>query len=270
MFTGRLMVGALALITVSSIACQDGGLESGALFAPQFTVATAEFPSVDIDSVDPSEGTGDCEIGAQEWEEGANVHVAVNGNWIVATCQVQLDAEELAILDAEVGGPFTSAQVYLDFECTVGNDGDPYEGIPANRSHAVVTPDGHVSVTCQAGTPPDPGSFPSVDIDSVDPSEGTGDCEIGTQEWEVGANVHVAVNRNWIVASCQVQLDPGELAILDAVLGGPFTSAQAYRDFACTVGNDGDPYEGVPATRSQAVVTPGGHVSITCQAPIPS
>jgi hypothetical protein len=150
------MVGTLALIVVSSTACQDGTLEPDGLLAPQFTVATADFPSSDIDSVDPAEGTGDCEIGTQEWEEGANVHVAVNRNWIVASCHLQLDAGELAELNAQAGGPFsgTSALVYRDFECTVGNDGDPYEGVVATSSHAVVSPNGNVSVTCRAPVPP--------------------------------------------------------------------------------------------------------------------
>ncbi len=100
--------------------------------------------TVDIDS------NGDCEIagvGSDEFED-ANVHVAINDNWIIATCHSDLTEAELGAL----GGPFTVAQVYRDFECLVGND-DDLEDVPSTMSHAVVTPAGRLNIACKAPLP---------------------------------------------------------------------------------------------------------------------
>jgi len=100
--------------------------------------------TADIDS------NGDCEIAgvvSDEFED-ANVHVAINDNWIVATCHSDLNETDLGAL----GGPFTVAQVYRDFECLVGND-DDLEDVPSTMSHAVVTPAGRLNIACKAPLP---------------------------------------------------------------------------------------------------------------------
>ena len=81
----------------------------------------------------------------------------------------QLDADDIALL----GGPFSTAQVYQDFECLVGDDGLNFEDVVATRSHAVITPTGLAIVSCQAPTPATeaPPGFGPVDIDLLEEGE---------------------------------------------------------------------------------------------------
>lgn len=107
--------------------------------------ASATLSEVDIDS------NGDCEIeGVVEdgFANGANVHVAINGNWIVATCHVELTDGEVELL----GGPFMRAYVNRNFSCFVGND-DTLEDVPSDRQVLTVTPSGQLNITCQAENP---------------------------------------------------------------------------------------------------------------------
>ena len=106
-----------------------------------------------------------------------------------------------------------------------------------------------------AGPPGNPGA-------DIDPDDC--DVEIGSleKEWNATeAQLHVTVNKNWIIATCHRQLD--ETEFID--VGAP-TRAQVYRDFACSVG-DGEDIDELEATQGHAVVTPSGRLNIVCKAP---
>ena len=147
----RLTLGTVVIALAAAPACQEGTVDPDVMLAPQLTVvANPPFTAINIDSTEPAEGTGDCEVEPFfERDEGTNVNVAINRNWINASCHMQLTADELA----QLGGPFSSAQVYRDFDCAVGNDHDPFDDVPATSSHATITPSGQMSITCRAPVP---------------------------------------------------------------------------------------------------------------------
>jgi hypothetical protein len=260
MMNRPLMVPATAaFLALAFVACQESGLAPVQIDSPQ--LATSVLPAnasalgtVDIDS------NGDCEasgVVSDEFED-ANVRVAINRNWINATCQVMLDESDLLAL----GGPFNAAQVYRDFLCLVGND-DDLEDVVSTSSHAVVTPAGRLNITCNAPLP----SNGAVNVLGTTDIDSNGDCEVEgvvSDEFE-DAIVNVAINGNWIIATCHTDLDEGQIA----ALGGPFRGAQVYRDFECLVGNDDD-LEDVVSTSSHAVVTLAGRLNIACKAPLPA
>jgi hypothetical protein len=250
---------AAALAVLAFVACQDNTLAPDETDSPLMarsivpTNASA-LGTADIDS------NGDCEVSGVVSDEfdDANVHVAINRNWINASCRVELDEADLTAL----GGPFNEAQIYRDFVCLVGND-DDLEDIVSTMSHAVVSPSGQLTITCKAPHP----SSGAVNVLGTTDIDSNGDCEISgvvSDEFE-DANVNVAINDNWIIATCHTDLEEAHIA----ALGGPFTKAQVYRDFECLVGNDDD-LEDVVSTASHAVVTPAGRLNIACKAPLPT
>ncbi len=100
---------------------------------------------------------GECEIianGQQFEDEEANAHViAADGNLVVGNCHIVPDEQTILNL----GGPFRSAQVFKDFLCLIETEGT-LEDIEAFMSHAVLTPNGRLNITCMAefaeGDPP--------------------------------------------------------------------------------------------------------------------
>ena len=139
------------------------GLAAGALVAAMVpgvasaAPSTTPFQYADIDS------NGDCDvyIGAGPTEinreEPGDVNVAINKNWFIGTCHIDLDTTEVA----DLGGPFPRAQVYRGFTCYVGNetdetdDGDQADVIELTTtiSHAVVTPSSRMNIVCKAKVP---------------------------------------------------------------------------------------------------------------------
>ena len=222
-----------------------------------------EGEAIDIDLLEEGAPPGECSIVGEREDEPDNVHGTINQNWIIAGCVAQLDADDIEFL----GGPFSSAQVYKDFECLVGDDGLNFEDVVATRSHAVITPTGLAIVSCQAPTPTTeaPPGFGPVDIDLLEEGELPGECDIVGEREDEPDNVHGTINQNWIIAGCVAQLDADDIEFL----GGPFSSAQVYKDFECLVGDDGLNFEDVVATRSHAVITPTGLAIVSCQAPTP-
>ncbi len=131
-------------------------IAAGALLAamlPGVTSAAtvpAPFLNADIDN------NGDCDVRGETFDFGiedpGSVNVAINKNWIIGTCHMDLEPSDVGSL----GGPFERAQVYRGFTCYVGIEEEVDDASPdslswmTDDSHATVSPSGRMNIYCKA------------------------------------------------------------------------------------------------------------------------